>query len=188
MLIRRLLRQAGGSWGRATALAGAVALAATALITVAAGPALAGGSDQIFLTNAADHLGMYAANGVVQNSLIAVNPNYGGEWEVTAIPGYSNEFEFQAITQKGVITNWCIATTENLQVPWLQACGANGTVFIAVQSQDGYLLYSRFLVNEGHNDVLAVEYPGPTVELTTVPVSDVGGNWYGRWSDVSGYL
>ena len=107
---------------------------------------------------------------------------------MTAIPGYSNEFEFQAITQKGVVTNWCIATTENLQVPWLQACGANGTVFIAVQSQDGYLLYSRFLVNEGHNDVLAVEYPGPTVELTTVPVSDVGGNWYGRWSDVSGYL
>jgi len=127
MLIRRLLRQAGGSWGRAAALAGAVALAATALTTVAAGPALAGGSDQIFLTNAADHLGMYAANGVVQNSLIAVNPSYGGEWEVTAIPGYSNEFEFQAITQKGVVTNWCIATTENLQVPWLQACGANGT-------------------------------------------------------------
>lgn len=168
---------------RFAALAGAAALTAAGTF-IPAGPANAASNtgDVIFLANDFP-FGMYAASGVVHDSTIAVDRT-PGYWVLVAPPGgLSGQWEIAAVTASGKVTDWCIASTAVLATPALQPCGANGTVFVAVESGDGYLLYDRFLLDEGKDDVLAVNSPANGRPVVTLPVNDVGGSWFGRWVD-----
>ncbi len=176
---------------RFAAFAGAAALATGILTAASAGPAAAAQQVQEFLANDSSY-SMYAVQGVKGGSFVAVNNSVpGGQWEfdqigsavtlgdpeVTGVP-----VEFKAITTSGEVTNWCIATTAEYDEAYLATCGANGTVFIDESSGDGILLYSRYFLDRGSDWLLAVDSPHNGAPVDLIPYSDVGGDWFGRWS------
>jgi hypothetical protein len=64
---------------------------------------------------------------------------------------------------------------------FMTACGANGTIWVAVTHNDGDYLYSRYTVNQGHSEGLTAQGTNPGTRLY---VTVTGGpdwqtwNWY----------
>jgi hypothetical protein len=133
---------------RLVILVSATALACGILTAASAGPAAAQGNEtDMYLANASSW-GIYGSDGVTSGGYVAVlqGPPWGtwavhdeGWWCADGICGYG--FEFAAVKTSGVISNLCISDTN---VPYwpvtLTTCGADGTVWGAVKSGDGYLL------------------------------------------------
>jgi hypothetical protein len=180
---------------RGYAIVASVALLAAGLAVFTPGVANAqSGYEQIILAHDTGW-GMYAADGVVQNSPIAVHASWG-TW-VGNNAGPTNEdgvsgtgYTFEAVTTNGNELNWCLADTDEDGQAQLENCQAGGTVFIPVYNDGGYYLYSRYFLNLGRQEVLAVTTPpglcgcGTAVEV--IPVSQLNSNWYYRWAFLPG--
>lgn len=173
--------------GRLAMLGAAAALSAGSLATGLATPAQADSGFTMHLTNDSAW-GTFAGNGVIAHSPVAVKQQPWGSWgEIPegngTVDGVSGaEIEFPAITASHNVSSLCMAATANAAEAYLATCGANGTVWLAVQSGDGTLLYSRFLLNRGFRDVIAVDSPSTDAGVIAIPESGVGGNWFGRWT------
>jgi hypothetical protein len=132
--------------------------------------------------------GTFAFQGVTANSDIAVKRAPWGGWgEIPegngTVDGVSGaQIEFPAIRTNGNPSNLCLAVTARDEEAFLATCGANGTVWLSVQSGNGALLYSRFLLNEGSQYVIAVNSPAVNSSVVSIPESAVGGSWFGRWN------
>jgi hypothetical protein len=172
---------------RFAVLGAAAALSAGTLATGLATQAQAQSGFSMTLSNDGA-FGTFAFQGVTANSDIAVKRAPWGSWgEIPegngTVDGVSGaEIEFPAITSNGTVSNLCLAITARDQEAYLATCGANGTVWVSVQSGDGALLYSRFLLNEGSQYVIAVNSPGVDSSVVSIPESAVGGSWFGRWT------
>jgi hypothetical protein len=185
---------------RLAIVAGAVALTAGTLTAVFGGPASAqSNSTQLYLAND-NSLGTYAASGVKAGSLVQVKLQPWGNWAVepqgywsaNGISGYG--FYFAAITTSGTVSNLCLddgygVSTTN---PALQTCGSDGTVWVAVSSGDGWLLYSRYMLDgdcgAACDGVLAVCHPVVDEVTELIRADEVGGDCYGRWLDSADLL
>jgi hypothetical protein len=181
-----------GRLSRWATLVSAVLLAAAGL-AVTAGPAAAAVTYQkttVVEANASAY-GLAAQQGVVANSVVVAN-SPPGTWLADDMhstwtggsPGVTGEdFEFQAVTQKGVVSQWCVG--DNGAFPALLACGADGTVWVVVHSGNGYYLYSRYYLSQGNDYALAAYEPVPGGGITllaNVPTLTSGDGFYARWS------
>jgi hypothetical protein len=181
-----------GRLSRCATLVSAVLLAAAGL-AVTAGPAAAAVTYEqtaITLANASAY-GMAAQQGVVANSVVVADSPPGNwladdmhaTWTGGSPAVTGEDFEFQAITQKGVISQWCLG--DNGAFPELLACGADGTVWVVVHSGNGYYLYSRYYLSQKDNYAIAayMPVPGPGITLLAdVPTLTSGDGFYARWN------
>ena len=72
--------------------------------------------------------------------------------------------------------NLCLADTGGYA--YMTSCGANGTIWIAIPHNDGYWLYSRYTVNQGHAEVLTSNTTADGTRLyVTISDSSPGGPW-----------
>jgi hypothetical protein len=168
-------------------LGAAAALSAGTLATGLTTQAQAQSGFTMHLTNDSAW-GTFAGDGVIGHSPIAVKQEPWGSWgEIPegngTVGGVSGaEIEFPAITASHNVSNLCMAATADAAEAYLATCGANGTVWLAVQSGNGTLLYSRFLLSRGFQDVIAVHSPSTDAGVIAIPESAVGGSWFGRWT------
>lgn len=175
--------------------ASAAALAAGTFATALAAPASAStptnllGKTTLVLSNFPE-LGTYAADGVTERSVIAVDGS-PGQWAFDDLetkwsggsPRITGEqIEFRAITTKGIESNLCLADATT-SVAYLETCGDNGTIWVAVVSGNGTYLYSRYWTNQGDNLVLNTHNlkDGDSVGLYQQTILKSGDGNYARW-------
>ena len=192
MIISRKQGRVSSCFRRFAVFASAITLAAGALTVALAGPAAASGFTSIYLANS-NTWGTYASGGVTSGSEINIKaPPWGtwnvepqGSWSANGITGQA--FEFAAVTTSNKISDLCLGTTTYYPVELLP-CGANGTVWVAVSHANGWLLYSRYLLNRGTDGVLDANplYSGSPLQV--IPASMEGPGLYYTWLDTSGLI
>ena len=112
--------------------------------------------DGVYLENA-NTFGLYAKSGVTQGSQVAIGTQpWGGwflydegSWTADGISGES--YEFASVRTNGDVSDLCMAAAAGSDSAYiyLEPCGANGTVWVAVYSNGGFLLYSRYYLDQG---------------------------------------
>jgi hypothetical protein len=176
--------------------ASAAALSVAGLIFAGAAPATAApqvSADFIYLATAPSW-STYATGGVIGDSPVAITNGQPGGWYVqpegtssgNGISG--NAYEFYAVLTSGKLSDWCIGGTSTYPAELL-ACGANGTVWVAVPNGDGYLLYNRYQLNRGTDAVLAAYSPFSNgADLYIEPTNGIPSQFYIRWLDSYGVI
>lgn len=183
-------RRGARVWG----IVGSVGLLTTAFCAVIPGVANAtpGGYEAIFLSNAAVFMGPEAdaagATVAADRTGIWLGQSAGTTNE-DGISGTGYTFEYNYDSTNGDLSGLCLADTGGDAS--LEGCSADGTVFIPVQNGDGDFLYSRYYLNLGKQEVLAVYNPygawnGVYIPLQVVPVSELNSSWWYRWGFESG--
>jgi hypothetical protein len=148
--------------------------------------------DGLYLENS-DTFGLYAKSGVTQGSQVAITNGGWGGWVVYdegpwTADGISGEgFEFASVRTSGEVSDLCMAATSPSAYIYLEPCGANGTVWVATYSNGGFILYSRYYLDQGAQALLAT-YPknGYDAFLTINPVTNPA--IFRRWLDTYGDL
>ena len=152
------------------ALAAASAAAAAPDVSL---PPCNTGETSIGLVNQAPYQ-MYLPQGVSQGAPVELTDTAdvpAERWEAECLSSTSKNgvsgLSFQFVAYSGAdMSDLCLTATsdnpQNLQVAYLEPCGAAGTAFVVTTNLDGYLLYSRYLLNLGTKAVLSTGYvPGP---------------------------
>jgi hypothetical protein len=190
-----------GSWvtrgwvRRCGIAASAAALASGTFATALAAPASAStptnllGKTTLVLTNLPQY-GTFAAAGVTPDSVIEVDQK-PGQWAFNDLetkwsggsPRITGEqIEFRSIYTSGNESNLCLADA-GTGFAYLDTCGNNGTIWVAVVSGNGTYLYSRYWTNQGDNLVLNVHNPSNDqfVGLYAPQILKSGDGNYARW-------
>ena len=179
---------------RYLALGSAWALAVGALTFASAGPAAAQGGVFVYLASA-NSFHLYVPH-LQANQEIGVEPSDSyyytwnvldkGYWSAAGVSGESYEFQVYG-------SNLCVADTNpkgttgqggasGQNVPYLQTCGANGTVWVASANGDGYFLYDRYFLNNGGDpDILGDYNPGTNNVFNLVNDHFLNSGWFVRW-------
>jgi hypothetical protein len=180
--------------GRYLALASAGMIAAASLTFAAAGPAAAQSGVFVYLASASQYhlyVPRLAAN---QEIGVEASDSYyhtwnildEGYWSAAGVSGEGYEFQVSG-------SNLCIADTDpngttgqggasGQNVPKLQTCGANGTVWVASANGDGYFLYDRYMLNNyGYPDVIGDYIPSHNDVFALVNTNFLNSNWFVRW-------
>jgi hypothetical protein len=164
----------------------AATLAASVVTVVDAGAASAQAETYIYFANYTEY-GMYAINGVTNNSAIATTTPPWGTWDpifygTTSEDGVTGPgYEFEAITTKGTASGLCMTTTVEYQQATLGPCGAGGTVFVLASSEGGYIMYSRYFLNIGQKVALA-SIGSPYGFIQAEPSYELVTGVYYRWA------
>jgi hypothetical protein len=176
-------------WRRFAALASGTALTVTIVTIGVAAPAMAQSNGEVYLASA-EGFDLYVPGDVEQGAEMRVGTDVlpNAQWTVTdkgPYDGHGVTGEGEQFANYG--TNWCIADTVNpgggTSTPNLQACGANGTVWVACRSGDGYLLFDRYLLNNGGTaNLLGINFDaGDGETLLLVNENYVSSDWFIRW-------
>jgi hypothetical protein len=173
---------------------GAGIIAAGSLTFAAAGPAAAQSGAFVYLASASQYhlyvprLAIKQGVGVETSNSYYDNWNVidEGYWSAAGVSGESYEFEVSG-------SNLCVADTDSRgttgqggasgdNVPALQTCGANGTVWVASANGDGYYLYDRYLLNNGgYPDIMGDYVPSSNNVFNLIDSNDLNSGWFVRW-------
>ena len=175
-------------WRQFAALASGTALAVAIVTIGVADPAMAQSNGEVYLASA-EGFNLYVPGTVKQGAEIKVGTDVqpNEQWTVTDKGPYDGsgvKGEGEQFANYG--TNWCIADTVypggGTSTANLQPCGANGTVWVACKNGDGYLLFDRYLLNNGGTaNILGINFDaGETLLL--VNENYASSEWFIRWA------
>jgi hypothetical protein len=131
--------------------------------------------------------GTFAAFGVIEDSPIQLTSFPFGTWQPvdkgwTSEAGTSGEgFEFEAVTTNRTVTTWCLAAAGVNVGAELKPCSDGGTVWVLVDNEGGYLMFSRYSLNLGKQVVLCTIGVGRNIAVQTLPYPQGTGVYY-RWN------
>jgi hypothetical protein len=181
----RSVRPRRRTWAALAALAAAAAFSASVVTAVPASAQTA--ETYIYLAHETS-FGMYGTTGATDGSVIALTTVPWGTWEAISYGTTSEDgitgpgYEFEAVTTSGNLSGWCLQTLLANDYARLGPCAAGGTVFVAVYSDGGYILYSRYFLNLGAQVALATYGYGTDYAVVAVPASGLVTGVYYRWA------
>jgi uncharacterized membrane protein len=182
---------------RGSAVVATCALAVGTLLALAspagAQSAVSEAATTMVLSNAVNGInyGSFASSGVTVNSQVDVDQSPGrweafdfGTWTGGSPSVTGADVQFRAVTTSGIVSDLCLANTNDEALPALQPCGDNGTYWVVVRSGNGYYLYGRFWLDQGADLALGVDEPQnyAYTEIVLPSLLKSGDGIYARWN------